>query len=60
MAFLGRMTVRNSCCGNHLGQQYMLLHQKAGHMDANDLIKTFAQPLQGRSRPHMGTRGAQR
>jgi hypothetical protein len=37
-----------------LASVHVRMHQQAGHMDANDLIKTLPNTLRGGGRPHMG------
>ena len=43
-----------------LASVHVRAHQKAGHMNANDLIKTLPDTLQGGGRPHMNHAGATR
>jgi hypothetical protein len=37
-----------------LASVHVRAHQKAGHMDASDLIKSLPDILRGGARPHMG------
>jgi hypothetical protein len=39
-----------------LASVHVRAHQKAGHMDASDLIKSLPDILRGGARPHMGSR----